>query len=395
MADGGWLNWNAHMSNAYSRLLISLIASLAVVSSAAVASARQDPPEDPPPQPAEPESPPPREKIPPLPDVDMRPTDTGLRFTPGMARAIAFQFTRQMKWRYELSDEQVKSIEEALGRQIMKLALDTDSPGYRDAIELMMETVIRNDGRLPAEEAKEFARRFKPALPHLDRFFEESAKQVSSRMNMSQRLKFTADSAPVLMGYKYFRGQIEQWERGQVAPMNRFGPDGRNRLDDAASESAVEDPAAAAPPEPEHVRVRRQSDNELGFALEAQLGEWREYVSQATAYYRFTDEQKKAAQGILKDSLDRAAAVRTPAWLEKLRENRYRRVATGRLGPDVTAAGPWMSQLMRERAELLKPIDDLFEELKLRIDALPTSEQREAARERIRQAYAKAGLEIK
>lgn len=374
----------------------SLILIISLAFAPTAVGMRQDPPEDQPPQPAEPESPP-REKIPPMPDVDMRPTDTGLRFTPGMARAIAFQFTRQMKWRYELSDDQTQSIEEALGRQIMKLARDTDSPGYRDAIELMMETMIRHDGRLPAEEAKEFARRFKPALPHLDRFFEESAKQVSSRMNMSQRLKFTADSAPVLMGFKYFRGQIEQWERGEVAPMNRFGPAGRNQLDDPSRESAVEDPAAAAAaePEPERVRVRRQSDNELTFALEAQLGEWREYVSQATAYYRFTDEQKKAAQGILKDSLDRATAIRTPAWLEKLRENRYRRVATNRLGPDVTAAGPWMSQLMRERAELLKPIDDLFEELKLRIDALPTSEQREAARERIRQAYAKAGLEIR
>jgi len=74
-----------------------------------------------------------------------------------------------------------------------------------------------------------------------------------------------------------------------------------------------------------------------------------------------------------------------------VKQNRIARRLT-RMSVEQFADGPWIYSLDREYRKLRQPLVDLDEELKRRIEELPTSEQRAAAREKVRQALAKRGL---
>ncbi len=87
---------------------------------------------------------------------------------------------------------------------------------------------------------------------------------------------------------------------------------------------------------------------------------WRRYVHSVAARYDFSDAQNNAAMAILRDVESRAAAFERGhgATLKSLVE-----------------AGP-----SPESARALAPLDELFNELKTRLDRLPTAGQRESAR---------------
>ncbi|MEE8168965.1 MAG: hypothetical protein V3T70_00320 [Phycisphaerae bacterium] len=335
--------------------------------------------DDPPPsEPAGSEAP-----VPPLPDVEMKPTEVGVRFTPGLARAIAGQLTRQMKTRYELSGEQVESVRDILARQIMRLAHDAQPHG-RDAFELMLETMIANDGSFPGEEAVRFAQLLEPVMPKLERFIKETTRQIASEMPFRQRLKFTTESTAAIAGFNMFKSRMEEWARGDVDPQsNRFEPN-----DERA------DVLPADPNEPAQLtRARRRAERRVLSELDRPGRQWRRYVEQAIAFYEFDESQTHTAEGILKECESRLDGIKTPDWEETLRQNRIKRYLGYELGPDF-GNGPWMFKLEQEYDGMLKPVNDLFTELKRRLETLPTSVQQAAALKRTRDKYAELGLAI-
>src|SRR5690606_21586787 len=75
-------------------------------------------------------------------------TELGVRMTPALAQAISGRMTEQMKRRYELDDKQTAEIASAIQHNILKLAHENAAAG-RDAIEMMMATMIAHDGQMP------------------------------------------------------------------------------------------------------------------------------------------------------------------------------------------------------------------------------------------------------
>jgi len=93
------------------------------------------------------------------------------------------------------------------------------------------------------------------------------------------------------------------------------------------------------------------------------VDEWDRHVDSVAQKYKFTAEQKGRAQAILKDLRDRA--------------RQYRKSHTG----DYERLKRMSDQTERsaEEKRLNEPLDELFAELKERLEVLPTLEQREAA----------------
>src|SRR5262245_25862282 len=148
-------------------------------------------------------------------EIEMKPTEVGVRFTPGIAKAIARQMSRDMKGRYDLSDDQVTEAQEILTRNMMKLAQSQQKAG-RDAWELFMENVIANDGAFAKADGQRFAKLMNQMMPELKGFMITSASQIGKTMTLTQRLKLTGEMAALSAGFVGFEERMKKWEKGEV-----------------------------------------------------------------------------------------------------------------------------------------------------------------------------------
>jgi len=308
-------------------------------------------------------------------------TDIGIRMTPTIAKAISGRMTTQMKERYELGDEQGEKIKTAIERNIMKLAHDNATIG-RDAIEMMMATMITNDGEFPRDAAIEFAKHMKPIIPALRQFFQDSAVDIGKSMTLKQRLRFTGDMTALTAGVGIFEARMKRWEAGEVA-------DGANPFFDRNDVAEDED---ADTDEPREIRrARRRVDRTMQWEINFET-QWEQYVRNAILFYDFDESQQAAADGILEDCKARAAALKSDDWIRDYRQNRI----ADRLSRQIDSKfnnGPLKFQLETDHEKLMKPLNDLKRDLKRRIEKLPSTKQRAVARNTAEDALRKKGLD--
>ncbi len=99
---------------------------------------------------------------------------------------------------------------------------------------------------------------------------------------------------------------------------------------------------------------------------------WARYVREFIARYRLDDAQQVTARSVLADLEGRAKEYRSAHADELAKLDQKIRQA------DDPAS---RSEVAEQRKELLQPIADFFEELKERLDRLPTDAQRQQAGE--------------
>ncbi|MCB9856762.1 MAG: hypothetical protein H6818_13865 [Phycisphaerales bacterium] len=319
------------------------------------------------------------------PRVDYGPTELGVRMTPAIAKAISSSMTRRMKDRYSLDDKQVEKATDAIQYQIMKLAHENATVG-RDAFELMMATMISNDGEMPKEDAVEFAKTIKPLIPALRQFFLDSSADVGKIMSLKQRLQFTGDMTAVTAGVGVFEARMNRWEAGEVA-------DGANPFFDrpVTPDDDDQDVEGDSKESRELRRARRDVDRSMAWTINVEAN-WEQYVRNAIIFYDFDEKQQASANGILEECKARAAKVKTDEWLKDYRENRVADRLSWRLDSKFNQ-GPFRFQLERSYDKLMKPLNDIAKELKRRIETLPTSKQKAEARKAAEKAMQERGLE--
>lgn len=320
-------------------------------------------------------------------DVEMAPTELGVRFTPGMAKAIARQMARQMKGRYDLTDAQQQQAQEILSKNLMKMAQSTQRIS-RDSWELFMENMIANEGSFGREDGQRWAKMMTEFVPEMKKFMTTSASQIGKHLTLSQRLKLSAEMAAVSAGVATFEERMKRWSNGDM-------PDMANPFFDAPRSDAArrDERRASARRETEEVsRARARADRRLEWETNVE-DRWSAFCEMAIEYYEFNEAQAKSAKVILKECLERAKQVKSPDWLERMRRNRTAAGLGGGLGRQYRE-GPWMWQIDREYEELLKPLQDLGRELRTRIDELADSTQREKAASRVRQRLEDSGMDV-
>ncbi len=310
--------------------------------------------------------------------------ETGIRLTPGMLNAMSWRFSELMKTQLDLDDQQAKDIEGIIKTHLAKLANENAETG-RDAIEMMMETMIRNDGRFPKEDAVRFASKVKPLIPAIRDYFTNTSSEIGQKLNFKQRLEFSTQMGVVMSGLTVFEQRMGRWEEGKVS-------DNANPFFDPADRDPSKAEADNADPNehPEHRRARQDVERWNDWELRIDDG-WDDYLRRAADFYEFEDTQRGSGENVLKQMKDRAAAIKTPEWSEKIKQNRIARRLARRAGGDLSD-GPVAFSLDREYNKLRKPLLDLDEEFKRRIDELPTSKQREAARKKARKFLFDKGM---
>jgi polyhydroxyalkanoate synthesis regulator phasin len=318
--------------------------------------------------------------------AQMKATEVGVRFTPRMAEVIGKKITEGMKGRYELDDRQAEEIQRIIGTQFMTFATKNAQNG-RDLIEMMLETMIENDGRFPKDDAVQFAKLVRPMVPELQRFFTETSGKIGQKMTIKQRLKFTAEATAATAGLAIFENRMKRWEEGKVSDnANPFFDSTDDDPSKAGAEAEPEDPTEP----PDHRRARQDVERWMTWQIDLDK-QWGGYVDRAIEYYAFDESQKTAAKRILDECMERAQKIKTPQWRSSLMENRIAQRLSRGLSAEVSQ-GPFMYKLEAEYEKLRKPLTDMEKELKRRIDGLGTSQQRAAARETVRKSLEKKGV---
>jgi len=321
----------------------------------------------------------------PVTEVEMKPTELGVRFTPGIARAIAKQMSREMKSRYDLSDDQVQQAQDILARNMMKMAQHSQEVG-RDVWETLMESMIANDGSFSKDDGQRWAKSMNKLMPDLKAFLTTSAAQIGKTMTLSQRLKLTAEMSAVSAGFITFEERMKRWEKGDV-------PDFANPFREPEPAPAKNgEPKAADTGSPEVQQARNRVERRVEWEIGVDE-RWTGQVEAAIEYYKFNDAQAKSARAILKEALERAKQVKTPEWTERLRLNRTAAAVSNRATKKLSN-GPWMWQLDRDYEEILKPLQDIGKDMRGRIDEIAETGQRSTAAEQARQELSKTGLDL-
>ena len=311
-------------------------------------------------------------------------TEIGIRFTPEMAEAIAKRSILQMKPRYDLDDQQTEEMREIIQRRLMRFARE-NAVLNRDMIELMMATMIENDGRFPKEEAKRFAELALRFTPKFKDLITHTSAEIGTKMNVTQRLKYTADVGIFAAGFVIFENRMKRWEEGKVGDYaNPF-------FDPADKDPSKTEPEPLDPNESEeHRKARKEVEAWLGGQMNPD-DRWQEYLDHSALYYGFTETQKTSAAAILKECRERAKAIKTPEWQAAVKENRVvRRLSFGTA--EEVSRGPWMVGIEDAYERLMKPLNDLNSEFRRRLNDLPDSAQRATARESVRKTLAKKGV---
>lgn len=317
--------------------------------------------------------------------VEYGPTEIGVRMTPAIAAAMSHRMSEQMQQRYGLDDKQVEKISDTMQYHILKLAHENAEAG-RDVFESMMAAMIANNGGFSRDQAVDFGKQIKPLIPALRQFFLDSSVDIGKDMTLKQRLKYTGDMTALTAGLGVFEERMNHWAAGEVK-------DGANPFFDRPVTSDDDDePVEGESKEARRLR-RTRSEVERTMAWQVNVeSRWEDYVRNAIVFYNFDEEQQTSARGILEECKARAAKVKTDDWLKAYRDNRVAARLSWRLDSKFNN-GPFRFQLDRAHDKLMKPLEDIGEELKRRIETLPTTKQRHEARKETERVLAEQGLD--
>lgn len=320
-------------------------------------------------------------------DPAERPTEHGIRLTPGMARSFAGVMAKEVfASRYELDESKRAQATEAIARRIMQLAHKHEERG-QEFFEFVFATALeaqserRNRRGPPSGLVKGIGERILPVMPDIREAANGIMQDVRPMLSFKQQLKMTADVAMVNVALDAFEKNMQKWASGETidATGNPFESEEQRLKKDENGQTQTLRNALS--------RAEAQSKRAPG-------SEWDEYVEEAKKYYELDSSQAAMADSILRDYKERAKAAvgGEDAWKATVYRNRLWS------GMSLALAGRWNNPLRalldRELQQVREPLDALGDELKDRIDAIPTQAQRDAAERRLMDAFRQKDLPI-
>ena len=215
---------------------------------------------------------------------------------------------------------------------------------------------LRITGRQPdAEQAKKWAQLIEPLYADAKSAISEGTTAFRNVLNDSQKQLHDADIAQLNTTYALLDQKIDRWKVGQFDP---------------AEWNALVAPAPARPqPNPPQTNQRPEVRPE-------QL--WQSYVRNYAREHDFSPEQEKQAADMLAKAI--SEAQRLGKEIEEKIDDIDRRIAEARRGQ---GERDLLTDLYRQRRDLLLPLMQQFATLKTQLDTLPTPEQKDAYEQRM------------
>ena len=206
------------------------------------------------------------------------------------------------------------------------------------------------------ERVQEWARRTTPVFASFRDELRKGTDEFRKALKPLQRAKFELDVLKVNAGMQFAQARLQKWESGEFEEREFWEPTPSERRR-RREERRAQESESQAPADP----------------IEKELTGWDAYVEEFIRTYALDDGQIGTARSLLSELKQRAIAHRD--------RNRDRivkleaRIAQGKSSSDE-------QQVKEQIVELYGPVDEMFSELKSRLDQLPTSQQKARAAQR-------------
>lgn len=296
----------------------------------------------------------------------------GLWPTPRQQELIIKRWARRLSHRHHLQTQQREVVEQKLVDRWTRFLQD-QRPALRPLLNELIE--MRIDVDPPSRErVREWATRAMPVFENIQTQFDAMSDDVRDVLTPKQRAAFELEMLAVAGGMELAGQLLSDWSRGRGDPSMLWQPiagesgtaatDGSDKERDRSSSAQPGDAVAAG-----DEREAEETDQ-----VERELTVWAKYVANRVEELSFDDAQRLAAQSCLHELSARARTHR----------DRYRD-EIARLEVRIAAHDADASELASIKTELIRlygPVDDMFAELKRRVDQLATGRQLATNRER-------------
>lgn len=282
----------------------------------------------------------------------------GLWPSPRLIRLLLVRATDDIAGRYDITDDQRTALRESIVKRWTPFLTDNRST-IQPVINEFIEMRLGLEPPSP-EQMRTWAEKATPVLECLRRQVDQSTNDFRKVLSPAQRTEFELQAMQLGLGMSLAEQKLSRWRSGEFNAMEIWKPTGRRARTeelDANVEASDTGPTGA--------------DMDSGASpIAVELDAWDKHVNEVIRTYRFDDAQRDAARSCLAELKSRAAAHcdRKRKDIARLEE----RIQEG--ARDAAELGEIKNKLV----ELYGPVDEMFAELKRRVDRIPTNAQRES-----------------
>lgn len=250
------------------------------------------------------------------------------------------RFRELTRERYDMNDQQMTQFKGLLRREMFGMGMKYGPVLFKQAKEMLR---TRIDGEaFTSEQVSRWAREFEPMMQQYSADISRITEQFGEIMTEEQRRIYDRDLESLNRRMEYVKQSLGSWQAGMWDP------------EDWGLQN-----------DPVHIRARerlerRQALSVTSRALVYDPSTWERYVIAFIERFRLDEAQQKLCNNILGDLIAQA--------------QRYRVVHRDEFES--------MSAAERREHQLLEPIQQMFAELKARLNNVPTESQLKAALQR-------------
>ena len=292
----------------------------------------------------------------------------GLWPSPKLMRLMLARWAEEASLQYGLDDDQRSKVREAAVQRWSRF-LDENrealKPLANEFVEMRMELEPPS-----GERVQDWAKRAGPAFEKVREQLNEGADEFRQVLRPMQRAKFEVDALQMKVALSYAEGRIKKWQSGEFKSDEFWEPLRRDRRRRRAERN---EDYQGEPQESIDHESRREGEPSIEDAdqIAIELDAWNAFVDEFIRTYALDPGQRTTIASCLSELKQRALAHRDRYHevIDKLEE----RIASNAGTPEELA------DINKRLVELYGPIDDMFAELKGRLDQIPTADQRAAA----------------
>lgn len=298
----------------------------------------------------------------------------GLWPSPKLTNLMLIRWADQMGYQYELEEDQQKKLRKAVVDRWGPFLTKNRSrlePIVNEFLEMRLELEPPTKERL-----KVWADKTLPAFELVNSQIGEAKSDLREILTPLQRIEFEVHAMEFGLGLKMAESRIRRLQSGDFEPTDFrefWQPTAaeRKRRREARAAADVDAKAEEMSTEESNAERKRADESNPADPILAELDEWEKYVTDFVRLYQFDDGQRTTATSLLTELRLRAMTHRDRKR-DQIARLEYR-IA------NADGSDQEMEQLEKQLTELYGPIDEMFQELKGRIELIPTGEQRASA----------------
>jgi len=263
----------------------------------------------------------------------------------------------------------------------MQMAHNIEEPGG-ELIERFIEEQLAGQVRgedhsfVPRNFAKEFSDRILPLIPEIREMVQGAVHDIRSMLPMKKQLQLAGEMMGFQTAVDAFEETMKKWSSGEVA-----------NYDDPFHQQRMEKNEKG---ETQGLRWARQmAENGI---RQSHGKEWKRYVDKFKALYKLDAAQMATAESMLREYVDREQTITAESgWKQRIYRDQLWLNLSYHLpqGRDNPACALFEDDLASAKA----PFERLDEEFKMRLESIPTDDQRRIADEMITKLLKNKGLE--